>query len=358
MKTQHSATKPVFRILLTAMMVILALSITVSAAAIKKTVKMKKGTKTVSYTVTAGDTISLTIKNNGKKVPLAKAKVKSSRSSVASVSKKGVITAKKAGNAVITIKYAKKVVKVKVTVKAKPKNSSSGPKKIPPSDKPTKKGEYVDGVYVEGDTPPGVENALLKMPNVEKADLKPNFDPTQPVKFNTLYLIKGRQMVIKDTLCVDFGTIYRAGLVLGNNYSGTFAWSQMESAEGLHGSSNGSTWNGSKELDLQYGEAINKLYNAGLDGTDEWINRITGGRKLRWIFNKRTVTACYWFGALDPGDEFWFYITPTTTKGRCVESFRFCSNRIAQDPSLYTLYNLKLDDVCEKTVFDQAAELP
>lgn len=71
-----------------------------------------------------GSTEKLQVKNNKKKV-----KWSSSKSSVAKISGKGVVTAKKKGKATITAKVAKKKLKCKVTVLAKPKNNTGN--KVP-----------------------------------------------------------------------------------------------------------------------------------------------------------------------------------------------------------------------------------
>ncbi len=99
----------------------LAFSIVTSTAATKaKTIKLKSKTTTVSATMTEGNKLTLKVKDKTKTVKPAKAKFTTSRKTVAVVSKKGVVTAKKAGKATITIKANKKTVKLKVTVKAKP----------------------------------------------------------------------------------------------------------------------------------------------------------------------------------------------------------------------------------------------
>ena len=94
-------------------------ALTVSASTKTKTIHLKKKTTTVKAKMTAGDKLKIKIKKGKKKVKVSKASFKSSKKSVAKVSKKGVITAKKAGKATITIKALKRKVKLKVTVKSK-----------------------------------------------------------------------------------------------------------------------------------------------------------------------------------------------------------------------------------------------
>lgn len=89
------------------MLTVLLLPVNVEAAE-AKSVKLNKK----SLTIYVGG--KATLKNNG---TAKKIKWSSSKPRVASVSKKGVITAKKAGKTTITAKAGKKVAKCKVTVK-------------------------------------------------------------------------------------------------------------------------------------------------------------------------------------------------------------------------------------------------
>ena len=82
---------------------------------VKVTAKVSKS----KITVVQGNKIKLAVYNGKKKLSTTTAKYKSSKKAVATVSKKGVVTAKKAGKAVITINYKKKSAKITVTVKKK-----------------------------------------------------------------------------------------------------------------------------------------------------------------------------------------------------------------------------------------------
>lgn len=95
----------------------LSLSLAPSADA-KKKVKLNKS----KLTLTVGKTYSLKLKNNKKKVRWSSTKKK-----VAAVTKKGKVTAKKAGKATITAKVSGKKYKCRVTVKAKTKSTPSAP---------------------------------------------------------------------------------------------------------------------------------------------------------------------------------------------------------------------------------------
>lgn len=108
-----------FMVLVMVFSLVFSATFPVAAATKTKTVNLKKKTTTVSSTITAGDKLKLTVKQNKKTVKVSKVTFKSSKKTVATVSKKGVITAKKAGKATITIKANKRTVKLKVTVKTK-----------------------------------------------------------------------------------------------------------------------------------------------------------------------------------------------------------------------------------------------
>ena len=86
----------------------------------KFTVKITAGTKKYKKSMLPGDQLQLVVKQGNKKLAVKKVNFSSSKSKVAAVSKKGTITAKKAGKAVITVKYKKKKAKITVTVKAVP----------------------------------------------------------------------------------------------------------------------------------------------------------------------------------------------------------------------------------------------
>ena len=82
----------------------------------KYTVKLTAGTKKIQKTILTGEKLQLTVKNGNKKLAVNKVSFSSSKKNVVSVSKKGILTAKKAGKAVITVKYKKKKAKIAVTV--------------------------------------------------------------------------------------------------------------------------------------------------------------------------------------------------------------------------------------------------
>ena len=84
------------------------------APATKTTAKRKIRLNKTKLTLTVGKTYKLKLKNNKKKV-----KWTSSKKSVATVTSKGKVTAKKAGTATITAKAAKRKYKCKLSVKAK-----------------------------------------------------------------------------------------------------------------------------------------------------------------------------------------------------------------------------------------------
>ena len=106
-------------------------SISVCAAKRDFPVTLAKKKKTVSYSgLFVGDKITLKVKNGKKKVKASALTFKSSKESVAAVSKKGVVKIKKTGSATITIKTknGKKKAAVKVTAIKKP----NAPGIVPP----------------------------------------------------------------------------------------------------------------------------------------------------------------------------------------------------------------------------------
>lgn len=90
------------------LILVLILPMTTSVQA-KSAIKLSSKKKTM----TVGETYKLTVKNTTKKATYS-----SSDKSVAKVNKKGVITAKSAGLAVITVKVGSKKLTCKVTVKS------------------------------------------------------------------------------------------------------------------------------------------------------------------------------------------------------------------------------------------------
>lgn len=83
-----------------------------------KTVSKGKLSSSVSSSIYVGNKASIKTKYNKKKVTKG-IKYKSSNKKVATVNKKGVVKALKKGTTNITVKYKKKTVKIKVTVKNK-----------------------------------------------------------------------------------------------------------------------------------------------------------------------------------------------------------------------------------------------
>ena len=104
----------------------------------KKPVLSKK-----KLTMSVGESKTLKVKNTKKKV-----KWSSGKKSVASVSKKGRVKAKKKGTAVITAKVAKTKLKCRVTVKAKAskKNTAQNTKPSNPSNN-TPNQNILGGIY-------------------------------------------------------------------------------------------------------------------------------------------------------------------------------------------------------------------
>ena len=84
--------------------------------------------KSKKMTLQVGQKTSLSIKYKGKIVKARKAKYRSSKKKVVSVSKSGIIKAKGKGSATITVTYKKRSFKIKVTVKTASQSSDTTPK--------------------------------------------------------------------------------------------------------------------------------------------------------------------------------------------------------------------------------------
>ena len=92
-------------------------SVSAEAATEKEVqVKITRAGKRYKKKLALGKTLRLTVKNGKKVVKPKKAKYKSSNKSIVKVSKKGVITPKKVGKAVITVKYKKKTARITIKV--------------------------------------------------------------------------------------------------------------------------------------------------------------------------------------------------------------------------------------------------
>ena len=92
--------------------VVLLLAVPVHAKTL--TVNLKKNR--VASTVIVGSKITLKLKYGNKTVKASKVKLSSSKKKVATISKKGIITAKKVGKTTITVKYKGKKTKLALTV--------------------------------------------------------------------------------------------------------------------------------------------------------------------------------------------------------------------------------------------------
>lgn len=100
------------------MALMMAVTMIVPSVSVKAATTSENAFVVSSYTMQKGEKWTLNVYNAGDK---AKLSYKSNKKSVAAVSKKGVVTAKKKGNAVITvtIKEGKKTYKAKSKIKVK-----------------------------------------------------------------------------------------------------------------------------------------------------------------------------------------------------------------------------------------------
>ena len=120
-----------FRILILTGLFLILGAASVYAGTQKYTVKVTAEGKEKQKTILQGEKLQLVVKNGKRTVKTAKVSFTSSKKKVASVSKKGVLSAKKAGTAVITVQYRKKQAKITVTVLDGPQvSSASGAKTI------------------------------------------------------------------------------------------------------------------------------------------------------------------------------------------------------------------------------------
>ena len=106
---------------------VLTVSKSSSTSSSAKTVSVSAKGASISnnkMTLKVSDGAQLTVKYGGKSVSAAKATYSSSNKKVATVSKKGYVTAKKEGKATITVKYSGKSKKITVTVTKKTTSSS------------------------------------------------------------------------------------------------------------------------------------------------------------------------------------------------------------------------------------------
>ena len=98
---------------------------TVQAAQTKTvSVTLKKSPKTYKKSTTVGTTVTLKLKYKSKALSVNKAKIRSSKTSVAAVNSNGTIQTKRPGTAIITVKYKKRSAKIRLKVKAA-KNSTT-----------------------------------------------------------------------------------------------------------------------------------------------------------------------------------------------------------------------------------------
>ena len=132
-----------FRILILTGLFLILGAASVYAGTQKYTVKVTAAGKEIQKTVQLGDKLQLVVKNGKKTVNAAIVSFASSKKKVVSVSKKGVLSAKKTGTAVITVQYKKKQAKITVTV-------PDGPEVMSPNGAKTIKNYLLGGLIPVG----------------------------------------------------------------------------------------------------------------------------------------------------------------------------------------------------------------
>lgn len=142
-------------------------------------------------TIKAGKKVTLKIKGTKKR-----AKWSSSKKSVATVSQKGVVKAKKAGKAVITAKIGKKKCTCKVTVKASNKTVGSAPTPKPPSN-----------VTTTNQTPQTNVNSISTDQLAANVDIK-----VEKILSGVLVSATNRNTVWLDTVCANYSLCTAAGI--------------------------------------------------------------------------------------------------------------------------------------------------
>ena len=130
-------------------------------------------------TLTVGNKVKIKVKAVKPKKASKSVKYKSSNKKIATVSSKGVVTAKKAGKATITVtskKNKKAKAKVKITVKAKPKKTT--PKPTPaPTPTPTKPKKAIVIYFARGENIEDAEEVYNKLESSDPEYVKEGQTP-------------------------------------------------------------------------------------------------------------------------------------------------------------------------------------
>ena len=130
-------------------------------------------------TLTVGKKVKIKVKAVKPKKASKSVKYKSSNKKIATVSSKGVVTAKKAGKATITVtskKNKKAKAKVKITVKAKPKKTT--PKPTPtPTPTPTKPKKAIVIYFARGENIEDAEEVYNKLESSDPEYVKEGQTP-------------------------------------------------------------------------------------------------------------------------------------------------------------------------------------
>ena len=278
--------KSILAIIFVAMLVftsVIGVFLPQQASAVGKRGKIRSVKVTSVKKLTVGRTSRIKVKVNPKKIA-AKVTYKTSNKSIATVSRKGVVKAKKAGRVTITVKVKSKNTKskrIKINVIPKKKASKNTTKKDNTSGGNNNK-DYDDS----GNTAPSYETALDKKTSADgvltlsKSDLEYNsfFDayylPTNFTKAKTIVLPEGNYRIYND----DDVKVNRTYVFNGQSYiySGIKASSNQEVVNNLDHEQKGTEniWsnakivgNGTSKVTLRNGRQITVVIK-GYNPTD------------------------------------------------------------------------------------------
>ena len=193
-----------------------------------------------------------------------------------------------------------------------------------------------------------------------RGDMTTSFNVNEPIKFNTMYYIYGR----------DYTKVFgnKALQPFEKNYAAVITFTNFKENETYQTKKSGPwsanpyvhycdiNWKGDDQLKTDIQTIVNDI--ASNNGQYSYLkDRIAYGplyhekvgKTSLWVDWHCSKKAVYVFGAIDGGKTFWFYVLPTATKGRCTETFKIAE--YAPEWANY-LFTLTLDDVADTTILE------